>query len=185
MTALPMQNASTALAVIIDQLGIDLSDELIKGVLRETQLVGRLQKIVHSTETDLYLDVAHNPQSAKYLAKQIRFKRAEKPNQPKVHAILGMLEDKDINKTLKEMLTTVDSWYFIDLSCPRGASSSHLDEQYQQLILNSSNLVKSRCFNNIEHAYKSVVTQAQSGDIIIVFGSFYTVSELLNFQERA
>lgn len=175
-TLMPQQNASTALAVI-EALNLELDKALIIHALQQAKLDGRLQKIKNSL-TDCYLDVAHNPQSAAYLASQLKLLRADKGKQCKVFAIIGMLEDKDKSGTFSQINKQIDDVSLVSLNCYRGASSEALLESYQAV---SSNDTSVNCFENVESAYKSVINRTSSSDIIIIFGSFYTVSDFLTF----
>ncbi|WP_022941110.1 bifunctional tetrahydrofolate synthase/dihydrofolate synthase [Psychromonas hadalis] len=176
LTLMPLQNASTALAVI-EALDLNLSDTLLKKAIGQAQLAGRLQKVSREGEVDTYLDVAHNPQSAHYLASQLAHLR--KP-EGKVFAIVGMLEDKDLTGTLSETNEQVDQYNLITLHCYRGASQQTLLSHYQA---SNDPLADVHCFENIADAYKNVLKQANESDIIIVFGSFYTVSDFLTLSQ--
>ncbi len=176
-TLMPVQNAATALAVI-EALNLNISDDLIRTALQQAKLAGRLQKLATKENLDMYLDVAHNPQSAQYLAGQIKQLRAEKGNHCRVLAIIGMLEDKDITGTFEQINEQLDECNLISLDCHRGASSDTLLKHYQASANKQADVY---CFNNIEQAYQSVINKAKETDIIIVFGSFYTVSDCLTF----
>lgn len=178
-TSMPMQNAATALAVI-EALKLDIEDSLLRQAIQEASLPGRFQKIDHINA--VYLDVAHNPQSAQYLATRIESlkKNSEGAEQGKVIAIVGMLQDKDIIGTFDVINEQIDQYNFISLDCYRGASHETLLEYYKQ-SQNANKVVN--CFENIELAYKSVIKNEISSDIIIIFGSFYTVSNFLNFSQ--
>ena len=178
-TLMPMQNAATALAVI-EALDLNLEDALIRSALQQAKLAGRLQKLGADEKADIYLDVAHNPQSAQYLAGQIKRLRAGKDSSAKVFAIVGMLEDKDITGSFEQINEQLDDCSLISLACHRGVSSATL-LKYYQASCNKQAAVS--CFNNIESAYTSVINRVNSSDIIIVFGSFYTVSDFLTFLE--
>lgn len=174
-TLMPMQNAATALAVI-EALNINIKDDLIRNALQQAKLAGRLQKLETNEKVDIYLDVAHNPQSAQYLAGQIKQLRADKDANCKVFAIIGMLEDKDITGSFEQINDQLDDCSLISLDCQRGASSETLLKYYQA---SSNKQAEVSCFTNIESAYKRVLNKAGPSDIIIIFGSFYTVSDFL------
>lgn len=178
-TLMPMQNASTALAVI-EALNLNIEDAIIRSALQKASLAGRLQKMASPSGLDIYLDVAHNPQSAQYLAGQIQRLSEIKKAKCKVFAIIGMLEDKDITGTFDEVNEQLDECHFISLDCHRGASSKTLLKHYQASKNKQANV---NCFENIECAYKSVITKARSSDIIVIFGSFHTVSDFLTFSQ--
>jgi dihydrofolate synthase/folylpolyglutamate synthase len=128
-TLMPLQNASTALAVIY-ALNIEIDDDLIRTALRQAKLAGRLQKLTLPSNIETYIDVAHNPQSAQYLAQQITQIKANKPVQSKVYAIVGMLEDKDITGSFEQVNPLIDDCSLITLNCYRGASSETVLARY-------------------------------------------------------
>ena len=178
-TFMPMQNAATSLAVI-DALNLNIGDDLIRSALQQAKLAGRLQKLDTHSQVDTYLDVAHNPQSAQYLAEQIQQLKADKGSNCRVYAIIGMLKDKDIIGSFKQINKQLDDCSFIDLTCHRGATSATLLKCYQEINDSQSTLA---CFDDISLAYQSVINKASSADIIVVFGSFYTVANFLTFLE--
>ncbi|WP_026339281.1 bifunctional tetrahydrofolate synthase/dihydrofolate synthase [Psychromonas ossibalaenae] len=178
-TLMPMQNASTALAVI-EALNLNVDPQTIKNALREAKLAGRLQNVDMSCEADVYLDVAHNPQSAQYLAGQLKLLKEQKGPQCRVFAIAGMLEDKDITGTFDQVNQQLDHCCLISLNCFRGADNKVLLKHYQA---SCNKLDRVNCFEDIESAYKSIINNVNSSDIIIVFGSFYTVSDFLTLSQ--
>jgi dihydrofolate synthase/folylpolyglutamate synthase len=185
LTLMPIQNASTALAVI-EALELDLPELLLTNAIGQAQLAGRLQKVVMQEKpdqqqqlelVDTYLDVAHNPQSAAYLASQLKLLR--KPD-GKVFAIVGMLQDKDLTGTFSAINNQIDQYNLIPIDCYRGASQQTLLSHYQT---SNEPVADVHCFESINDAYKSILTIATKSDIIIVFGSFYTVSDFLTLSQ--
>lgn len=175
-TLMPLQNASTALAVI-EALNLDLSDKLLINGIGQAQLAGRLQKVNLQGRVDTYLDVAHNPQSSGYLATQLQLLRKQGG---KVFAIVGMLEDKDLAGIFSQINAEVDQYNLISLSCYRGASQQTLFSHYQT---SNDQITDVHCFESISEAYESVLLVANEIDIIIVFGSFYTVADFLTLSQ--
>ncbi|WP_413698674.1 bifunctional tetrahydrofolate synthase/dihydrofolate synthase [Psychromonas sp. KJ10-10] len=181
LTLMPLQNASTALAVI-EALQLNLSNELLVRAIGQAQLAGRLQKVTMQGEfsekaIDTYLDVAHNPESATYLASQLELLRK---SGGKIFAIVGMLEDKDLAGTFSAINCQIDQYHFIPLHCYRGASQQTLLKHYRTSNDQSSDV---HCFETIKDAYKNILTIAEKSDIIIIFGSFYTVSDFLTLSQ--
>ncbi|MFQ3175742.1 MAG: dihydrofolate synthase/folylpolyglutamate synthase [Psychromonas sp.] len=176
---LPVQNASTALAVI-EALQVKVNPAVLKDAIENASLAGRLQKISTTSACDLYLDVAHNPQSASYLASQLRLIKTSKPSKCKVHAIIGMLADKDTTGTFEQINAEIDFCNLVSLDCYRGLSADALLENYQK---SKNALTTPICFENVNRAYQTVRNKVDSSDIIIVFGSFHTVSDFLNFSQ--
>ena len=163
---LPLQNASTALATL-SVLGLAISEEQIKQGLSQARLAGRMQCI--QTNPLVILDVAHNPHSAAYLANQLKL-QAKRP----IRAVVGMLKDKDIKATLAQFDGLISQWYLADLQGPRAATAQML-AQYTPADV-------SQVFKNVELAYQQAVADSEAESVVIVFGSFYTVAEIIDRQ---
>lgn len=159
---IPLPNAATALAALRAS-GLAVNDEVVRRTLPQAILPGRFQTI--STAPRVILDVAHNPHAATYLASRL----AELPRQGKVHAVVGMLHDKDIAGTLAALAPLVDSWYCAPLSGPRGASA-------EQLL---AHLPQGEAYPGVELAWQAARQQAAPQDVVLVCGSFHTVAQVM------
>ncbi|WP_107852537.1 bifunctional tetrahydrofolate synthase/dihydrofolate synthase [Oceanimonas marisflavi] len=157
---LPLMNAATALATLAAS-PFALSADAIATGLREAKLAGRLQQLA----PNLWVDVAHNPESAAYLASRLQ----ANAGQGAIHAVVGMLKDKDIAATLAPLLPLVDHWYPASLGGPRGAEGSVL----------AGLLDCNRHFGSVTEALPVARAACTEGDRVIVFGSFFTVAEAL------
>lgn len=174
-TLMPIQNASTALAVI-ETLGLEIPSQQLITSIENASLAGRLQSLT-GYHCDFYIDVAHNPQSSAYLATQVQRLRKAKGNECQVLAVVGMLSDKDMTGTLSAINSQITAYSFVDLDCYRGASSDMLVKAHQDSDNNHQNI---SCYKNVSSAVDRVVKNANDSDIIVVFGSFHTVSDMLN-----
>jgi dihydrofolate synthase / folylpolyglutamate synthase len=163
--ALPLPNAATAL-MALECSGLDVPNSAITNGLKLAQLAGRMQII--RQEPAIILDVAHNPHSAQYLAQQLSKRYAGK----RIHAVIGMLHDKDIKETLHNLMGLVTCWYPASLTGPRAAVAQQLIEY----------LPGNQCgFHSPVEAFKAALTEATAEDVIIVVGSFHTVGEVLQY----
>jgi dihydrofolate synthase/folylpolyglutamate synthase len=162
---IPVQNASTALQVI-EVLGLQLDNKQMAHVIKQTSLPGRRQ-VIH-IEPTVILDVAHNPQATSLLAFDIN-----NMNYKRVIAVVGMLADKDIKATLAPMLSVVSIWYCATLDVPRGAQSSRL----VSAVFSTKKKVLG--YESVEVAYKCALEKAEQDDLVVVFGSFFTVTNIL------
>ncbi len=165
---IPQDNVATALMVLqllSQELSLNLERDFINQVITQTKVPGRLEKF--SGDCDIILDVGHNPQAARYLATQI-----ENMAYDNIHAVIGMLSDKDIENTLAPLLPEVDAWYAGTLDVPRGCEAPKLAE-YGQI-----DSTKMNCFDNVSQAFKMAKQKAKATDLILIFGSFYTVAEV-------
>jgi len=161
---IPVDNIATALMVLV-LLNTNISNDMLKKVIRETKVSGRTEMLVDNCQ--VMLDVGHNPLAARYLADRIAKLKVNK-----VHAVVGMLADKDIYNTLTPLLGHIDQWYAASLDVPRGANASQLVEY----ITETPN--KALFFDNAVDGYKMAQQHAKKDDLILVFGSFFTVAQV-------
>lgn len=162
---LPLANAATAL-MALGCSDLEISDVNIVSGLKHARLPGRMQVLAESPT--ILLDVAHNPHAAAYLTEQMQKKYSGKT----VHAVLGMLHDKDIRETILNLSPIVTSWYPCSLTGPRAAMAS-------ELVSHIHNMVNE--YENPVAAFKAALTQAEETDVIVVVGSFHTVGEVLEY----
>jgi dihydrofolate synthase/folylpolyglutamate synthase len=116
------------------------------------------------------VDVAHNPQSAEALAENLR----AAPVSGRTHAVVGMLADKDIPAVLQPMLGVIDRWYPATLDVARGADMALLLK-----VLAEFGQEVDKGYSSVSEALADAVASALPGDRIVVFGSFYTVAEVM------
>jgi len=167
---IPQDNVATALTVLalLTDFSFQFTSKNINTLIEKTKVAGRTELIINENlKGSVLLDVGHNPQAARYLAHYLQTIEYDK-----LYAVTGMLKDKDIINTFQPLLTLVDHWYLGGLSVPRGASAKELAEQ---LSLNKDS---ANCFDNITQAFKMANENSTARDLILVFGSFYTVAEI-------
>ncbi len=167
---IPLDNVATALAVI-EQLGLSLSTNTVNELISKTKVPGRTELVEQLGHCDLILDVGHNPQATRYLSSHLEQLR-EQGKYQKVYAVVAMLGDKDISASLQSLKDDIDYWYTGALSVPRAASSETMQSK---LTLISDNV---NCFDNVDEAFKMANQQASCDDLILVFGSFFTVAKI-------
>ncbi|MCL1050787.1 bifunctional tetrahydrofolate synthase/dihydrofolate synthase [Shewanella abyssi] len=158
---LPQPNAATAIAVL-EHLCPAIDKAFIADAVGNTQLAGRLELVCDKPL--VMVDVAHNPHAARYLRSRLR-----KVSKQRLFAICGMLKDKDATAVLSELSLDITHWYLSDLNVPRGATALAL----KALLPPDS---QASCFTNIAAAWDAVKQDAKADDVVIVFGSFYTVA---------
>ncbi|WP_411991616.1 bifunctional tetrahydrofolate synthase/dihydrofolate synthase [Agarivorans sp. DSG3-1] len=162
---LPLSNAATAIAVL-EQLELSPEPSLLADAISNWQLAGRLQTL--SQQPLVIADVAHNPQSAEYLASQL----PELAQGRKIIALCAMLGDKDMASTVQPLLALVDVWHICGLSGPRGNDGSALAHS-----LSVAKRVNK--YPTLAEAYTSAHNSLDDDSMLIVFGSFFTVAETL------
>ncbi len=206
-TAIVALQALQSKGLLLSQsdLGSELleNNQLIHAIstaLTRVSLPGRFQQI--NTKPQVYVDVAHNPQAAQALADQIKSSQFNRQN--KTWAIVAMLSDKDIKGVLDSVSAEIDFWCFAGLdNVTRGfsvlalienlpvsiysqetvLSSESIDELPRKLEENQCTILSNTVLlaNTVETACRLVLSKANENDRIIIFGSFYTVAEAMQF----
>ncbi|WP_308419404.1 bifunctional tetrahydrofolate synthase/dihydrofolate synthase [Deefgea piscis] len=165
-----LNNACLVLAVLDAcqaQLPVTLGD--IKRGLLEVEWPARFQ--VMPGRPTVVLDVAHNPHAALVLKSCLDSMSFH----PKTHAVLGMMQDKDILGVVSILADRVDCWHLAAPNLPRAASAATLAE----IILQIDPQAKVNRYESVADAYQSACNNALEADRILVFGSFFTVAEVM------
>lgn len=137
--------------------------------MKSVFISGRKQ-LVKNTFTTL-LDVAHNTQAVTSLVKFIE----QQKNNGAVHAVFSALKDKDISQMIKVMDDCVDYWYPSLLESKRAINKSTLLEMFQTTLGSTPT-----CYDTPSAAYTAACQQAKPGDMVVVYGSFLTVSAVMS-----
>ena len=146
-----------------------LDKELLRSALCATTIPGRFQYLHRSP--DIILDVAHNEDAAKSLATNI--KRLGYKN---IHVVLGILADKDVYSIVKPFSLLVDHWHIGTISSERGMNAEEIKFRIKSLFKNKFSI---ETYNSVSAAYHKAITQQDDNTLVLVYGSFYTVSEAL------
>lgn len=171
----PLENAATALAALrCSPLVVDRA-AVVRG-LQQAWLPGRFQILQH-TPHYLIVDIAHNPQAVAYLAGQLLALRQREPQLGKLHAVVGMLSDKDIPGSLDAIKPQVDEWY-----CAQIAGEGERQGTVQ-CLLEWLPTAQTQAFEGVLAAWQQAMRSAQPNEIVVVFGSFHTVAPVLQALE--
>ena len=151
----------------LKRTGITLENEKIKkgiaNVIKNTHLMGRWQIL---SKTPLTIcDTGHNEDGIRYVLQQI----ARTPHK-KLHFVLGMVNDKDVDKILK-MLPKDAEYYLCKANIPRGLEVEILSEKAKQ------NQLRFSCYTSVPLALQAAQKNAQKEDLVFVGGSTFTVAE--------
>ena len=164
-------NASVAIEVIkrLDPKNI-VSDYIIRKVIQynKKSLIGRIQTINYKNKTFIF-DVAHNVHSVLALSQYIK-----KLQKKTIVAIFSVLADKDIKKIIKTIRSFIVKWYIYPLE---GKDINNRGINTNSLLLCFSLEDKLYCANNYLDAFSEVMNSNYKN--ILVFGSFYTVSDIM------
>lgn len=137
--------------------------------LQQVTLNGRFQHC--GQHPQIILDVAHNPHAALALASNLE----SHPVPGRTLAVFSMLADKDIAGVLQATTSYIDAWYVASVEHVRGASVAQLLEFLASQLI--SNPVYTH--ESVRDAYHHACIDAGENDRIIVFGSFFTVADIM------
>ncbi|KPQ01447.1 bifunctional tetrahydrofolate synthase/dihydrofolate synthase [Marinobacter sp. HL-58] len=165
-TGLPIHSLAAAV-VAIRQLEPGLAPATIEQVLSDLTLPGRYEVLQASPR--VIVDVGHNPHAAAWLADRIVRRR---DSNGRVIAIYAALADKDVEGVAGAMNSVVDRWYLSGLDVPRGLAAEELALRLEGIVEGSRVLLA----GSVEKALEQALKGAAEEDLIIVFGSFYTVA---------
>ncbi len=165
------RNATGAIAAL-EALGdrLPVGESAIRQGLRTARVAGRFQ--VLSSNPEVVLDVAHNPEAARALAATLK----ENPVRGRTFAVVGMLADKDASGVIAALTGQIDGWLVATPDSPRAMPAATLSE----CIRSRPGRAPVMLFSRPEEAFAAAQEQALENDRILVFGSFYTVAAVLN-----
>ncbi|MGI8738552.1 MAG: bifunctional tetrahydrofolate synthase/dihydrofolate synthase [Gammaproteobacteria bacterium] len=164
-----LQNAAAVLmglSLLSPQLRVDQGG--VRNGLRCVSLAGRYQRLAGTPE--VILDVAHNPAGARALASTLR----AMPAAGRTLAVFAVLADKDAASMVDALERQVDHWYLAanhsERALPIAALRTLLDEKVAARI---------EAFGGVAQAYRAAREAAAKSDRVVVFGSAFTVAEVL------
>ena len=177
------QTAYVALQVLRNYCGVELSKEAIaKGfahVCTLTGLRGRWEVLSQNPLT--ICDTGHNGHGIRYVAEQLFRLLASLPNSlapHRLHIILGMVNDKDID-TVLALLPTEAVYYFTQPATSRALPAEELLRRWQQLHPIANRQYPISAFSTVREALAAAQRAASADDIIFIGGSNYVVGEVL------
>jgi dihydrofolate synthase/folylpolyglutamate synthase len=163
-----LENASLVLAGLRAlSVQLPVNESAIHAGLRQAWLPGRMQRL--SGRPQLLLDVAHNGESARALARHLLADKVEGQQ----WAVLGMLADKSIDDLLGPLRGRFAHWFCAGLEGARGQSGQALAEALGQRGVSTTG------HRDPLAALSAARDEARENDRIVVFGSFHTVAPIL------
>lgn len=170
---LPAASVVAALQVM-ETLKLDVSSDAVVKNLSQIGLEGRFEVVQGNSGRVFVFDVAHNPMAMQLLAENItRYKKAHHVTD--VVCILGMMADKNIEASLKELAPVVTEWLVCDLpGNQRAAKSADLHSAVSELVSKPVHPCSS-----VGVAIKNRLAQTGNhcAQLTLVCGSFFTVCD--------
>ena len=192
------QTAFVALQVLRNICGVEISKESIAAGFAEvctlTGLRGRWEVLSQSPLT--ICDTGHNGHGFRYVSEQLRalissfspqspIANSSSPIAHRLHIVLGMVNDKDID-TVLALLPTEAVYYFTQPATSRALPAEELLRRWQQLhpIANTQSPISNTqspiaAYPTVREALEAAQEAATAEDIIFIGGSNYVVGEVL------
>lgn len=149
---------------LLNKRGIlKISMEDIKERIKTSTWKGRMEIV--SRDPLIILDGAHNFDGIKRLVESLdnfKFK--------KLHLIMSILADKEHKKMLEEIASYTDEVVFVNLDYKRGTSPEELSREASEYGLRGQVMTFEEALAYYKKSY-------QDGDLILITGSLYFVSE--------
>ena len=166
LTDIQQKNLSCAI-FSLQQLGLTELTSNLKEELLQQNFFGRFNRI--STTPEVIIDVAHNLDSVKNLVQSLI-----KLGNKKTYFVFSILKDKDLSSIIQlfEKFPYQSEWLVSELNNPRAQTLTLIE---QNLEKNNFNFESS---DSIKNAYELALNKAGNNDRIVVFGSFYVISEI-------
>jgi dihydrofolate synthase/folylpolyglutamate synthase len=157
--------AITAVECLHDTLPV--AEDCIRQGLSDTALSGRFEQV--ATAPAIYLDVAHNPAAALELHGILQGLKG----MGRLIAVFAMQSSRQVKPFIAPLINDYNQWCVAPLANGLGYNASQLES-----VLEAQASGASICScASVASALQTAREGAGKDDIIVVFGSFYTVAE--------
>lgn len=150
------------------KLGYCITDQQLATALQQVQSLTGLHgrwELIHE-HPSVILDVGHNEDGIQQVLLQL-----QQMNYHKLHWIIGMVKDKEIDKVL-HLLPTDAHYYFTKAQIPRALPENELKAKAAEKRLSGD------AYSNVNVALAQALTYASKDDLILVCGSVFLVGEV-------
>ena len=165
------KNTNTILNAVKELIGIGYSiteDNIRVGfahVCEATGLMGRWQKLEENPK--VICDTGHNIGGMQYITEQLASMHYDK-----LHIIIGMVNDKDINGVIS-LLPSDATYYFTQASVKRALPAEEV------MKTGNSHGLHGAAYPSVKDALEAAKRNASENDLIFVGGSTFIVSDLI------
>lgn len=167
-----LDNAATAVSAVelLSSIGVNIAKDAIYMGLRKVKWPGRLE--VMGEKPTILIDGAHNIAGIKTLKTALEQYFYDKSK----ILVIGILEDKDYEEMLKELIPMADTVICTAPDNPRALSATRLSEAVANIFQKSQ--IKVYAEEKIENAVKLAYSLAAAEDMIVFAGSLYMIGHV-------
>jgi dihydrofolate synthase / folylpolyglutamate synthase len=164
------KNILTALSSVrqLQQQGWKISEDHVQTALATSRQINGLHgrwEVIHEHPT-VVMDVGHNEDGVKQIVAQLK-----ESSYNKLHVIIGMVKDKEIEKVLA-LLPTEATYYFTKAHIQRALPEADLHARASVFNL------AGETFEDVNSAISTALQYAAKDDLILVCGSVFLVGEV-------
>lgn len=165
------KNTNTILNAVKEliRIGYNIKEDNIRAgfahVCETTGLMGRWQKLEERPK--VICDTGHNIGGMQYIAEQLASMHYDK-----LHIIIGMVNDKDINGVIS-LLPPDATYYFTQASVKRALPAEKV------MKIGNSHGLHGAAYPSVKDALEAAKRNASENDLIFVGGSTFIVSDLI------
>jgi dihydrofolate synthase/folylpolyglutamate synthase len=169
MPKLLLDNAATVLQAL-QCLSLAVGESAIREGLNQAEVTGRCQHNMVAG-VDIVMDVAHNPAAVVTLREHLR----QNSVSGRTLCVFAVMADKAVATMISELSDCFSGWLLADLPTnPRAAKAADVAD-----LLVSQGLRALAVGGTVDENITQALAQLSSGDRLVIFGSFFTVSEAL------
>lgn len=168
------KNTQTILCAVDElcKLGYKITTESLRlgfrNVCKTTGLMGRWQILEHKPL--VVCDTGHNIAGIQYLVQQLSLLDC-----PRLHLVIGMVNDKDVRGVLQLLPKDKTTYYFTKASVQRALPENQLAELANEVGIYGN------VFSDVKSAFLAAKEVATTDDVIFVGGSTFIVADLLSY----
>lgn len=166
-----LKNLATIFGTVekLQQIGHKIDEATLRKALSNikeiSSFMGRAQ--VLQTHPTVLVDSGHNEAGIKEI-----FSHIAELDYPKLHVVIGTVNDKDLTKMLP-LLPQTATYYYCRPDIPRGRNAEEL--RTEALKYNLQGLA----YPSVQDAYQAALKAANDDDLVFVGGSVFVVAEVL------
>jgi len=163
-----VDNACLALAAAecLHAAGVTITEDAVRKGLAQSRWEGRLERVAR--RPDIYLDGAHNPASARLLARAVAELR---PAYGRLMLVVGILGDKDVSGILAELIPLADRVIVTRPDYARALDPDALAAKVRSLHPAVDTA------GSVRQAIERAKSEAKADDLILITGSLYVVGD--------
>jgi dihydrofolate synthase/folylpolyglutamate synthase len=163
-----VDNACLALAAAecLHAAGVTIAEDAVRKGLAQSRWEGRLECVAR--RPDIYLDGAHNPASARMLARAVAELR---PAYGRLLLVVGILGDKDVSGILAELIPLADHVIVTRPDYARALDPDALAAKVRSLHPAVDTA------GSVRQAIERAKSEAKADDLILITGSLYVVGD--------